>query len=72
MLSALREPSSLFAFCMGGYALCTTWEREKQRIEQGRMTSLLDEKPPEDVRRFREDLVERSETVEVTTYYQPE
>jgi hypothetical protein len=75
-LTAKSDPSSLVTFCLGEYHLCTTWEAEKLRIEEGRMSGLLDYDPDRERAarqsdEWKETLVEQAPEIEITRFTEP-
>lgn len=58
-----RNPDSIQAFCLGEYTACPTWRAERDRIDAGEKTELVDRKPIDhaDVRARVERMHERRE-----------
>jgi hypothetical protein len=74
VLSAKLDPSSLQSFCFGEYAQCPSWIAQKEWIDEGLRSSLLDQpnRAMEDRRREWEELgveVELPGEIEVTHYH---
>lgn len=74
-MTAHEDPSTLMVFCTNRYDLCTTWQTEKDWIEEGYRTEVADDERDTDAaRKARESLMEQREALEleVTHFEMPE
>jgi hypothetical protein len=77
-LTALRDPQSLDTFCFGNYAMCTSWQMEKEWVAEGHhrhVTEQSNEGDREKRRKEWEELgvqVEVVDQVEVTRFEEPD
>lgn len=66
-LTAGTDPSSLMVFCFDRYDLCSSWESEKRRIEEGRRAD-AQEAEDEAIRAKMREMRELDSEVEVTHF----